>query len=107
MGNNFSNFQKIRSHAQLKFCISLQPIRCRIFGWYELSPTIALFTCTALLTGLRHFPAPLGAENLSDQGKQVDNQKMPETHVNTGFMLFRAENPSLSKFEAIFLSVFV
>jgi hypothetical protein len=57
--------------------------------------------------GLRHFLAPLGAENLSGQGKEVDDQKMPETLVNTGFMLFRAESPSLSRFEAIFLSVFV
>ena len=59
------------------------------------------------LTGLRHFLVPLGAENLSEQGKEVDDQKMPETLVNTGFMLFRAESPSLSRFEAIFLSVFV
>jgi hypothetical protein len=57
--------------------------------------------------GLRHFLAPLGAENLSEQGKEVDDQKMPETLVNTGFMLFRAESLSLSMFEAIFLSVFV
>jgi hypothetical protein len=38
--------------------------------------------------GLRHFLAPLGAENLSEQGKEVNDQKMPETLVNTGFMLF-------------------
>jgi tetratricopeptide (TPR) repeat protein len=60
-----------------------------------------------LLVGLRHFLAPLGAENLSEQGKEVDDQKMPETLVNTGFMLFRAESLSLSRFEVIFLSVFV
>jgi hypothetical protein len=59
------------------------------------------------LVGLRHFLAPLGAENLSEQGKEVDDQKMPETLVNTGFMLFRAESLSLSRFEVIFLSVFV
>jgi hypothetical protein len=59
------------------------------------------------LVGLRHFLAPLAAENLSEQGKEVDDQKRPETLVNTGFMLFRAESPSLSSFEAIFLSVFV
>jgi ATP-binding cassette subfamily B protein len=59
------------------------------------------------LVGLRHFLAPLAAENLSEQGKEVNDQKMPETLVNTGFMLFRAESPSLSRFEAIFLSVFV
>jgi hypothetical protein len=57
--------------------------------------------------GLRHFIAPLEAENLSEQGKEVNDKKMPETLVNTGFMLFRAENSSLSRFEAIFLSVFV
>ncbi len=59
------------------------------------------------VVGLRHFLAPKGAENLSGQGKEVDDQKMPETLVNTGFMLFRAESLSLSRFEAIFLSVFV
>ena len=59
------------------------------------------------LVGLRHFLAPLAAENLSEQGKEVDDQKMPETLVNTGFMLFRAESSSLSRFEAIFLLVFV
>ena len=59
------------------------------------------------LVGLRHFIAPLEAGNLSEQGKEVNDQKMPETLVNTGFMLFRAENISLSRFEAIFLSVFV
>ena len=39
------------------------------------------------LLGLRRFLVPLGAENLSEQGKEVDDQKMPETLVNTGFML--------------------
>jgi hypothetical protein len=55
-----------------------------------------------LLPGLRHFLVPLGAENLFEQGKEVDDQKMPETLVNTGFMLVRAKNLSLSRFEAIF-----
>jgi hypothetical protein len=38
------------------------------------------------LVGLRHFLAPLGAENLSAQGKEVDDLKTPETLVNTRFM---------------------
>ncbi len=37
--------------------------------------------------GLRHFLTSLEAENLSEQGKEVDNQKMPEPLVNTEFML--------------------
>ncbi|MEW5860110.1 MAG: hypothetical protein AB1861_22435 [Cyanobacteriota bacterium] len=64
---------------------------------------------TTGIVELRNFLAPLGAENLSEHGKQVEDQKMPETCVNTGFMLFKAEaeNLSLSMFEATFLSVFV
>ena len=38
--------------------------------------------------GLRHFLAPLGAEKLSGQGKEVYDLKTPETLVNT--------SPSLS-----------
>jgi hypothetical protein len=57
--------------------------------------------------GLRHFLAPKGAENLSAQGKEVDDLKTPETLVNTKFMHIRAESTSLSGFEAIFGSVFV
>jgi hypothetical protein len=56
---------------------------------------------------LRHFLAPKGAENLSEQGKEVDDEKMLETLVNTRFMLIRAKTLSLSRFEAIFVSVFV
>lgn len=59
------------------------------------------------LPGLRHFIAHLGAENLSEQGKEVDEQKMPKTFVNTGFMLIRAKSLSISRFEVISLSVFV
>ncbi len=57
--------------------------------------------------GLRHFLAPKGAENVSYQGKEVDDLKMPETLVNTRFIPIRAKNLSLSRFEAIFASVFV
>lgn len=57
--------------------------------------------------GLRHFLAPKGAENLSEQGKEVDDQKMPETLVNIGFMLIQAKSLSISRFEVISLSVFV
>ncbi len=59
------------------------------------------------LTGLRHFLLPLGAENLSEQGKEVNDKKMLETFVNTGFRFIRAKALSLSRFKAIFLSVFV
>ena len=57
--------------------------------------------------GLRHFLASLGAENHSEQGKEVDDLKTPETLVNTRFMQIRAESTSLSGFEAIFALVFV
>ena len=57
--------------------------------------------------GLRHFLAPLGAENLCGQGKQVDDIKTPQPLVNTRFMPTRAESVSLFGFEAIFGSVFV
>ncbi len=57
--------------------------------------------------GLRHFLAPKGAENLSGQGKEVDDLKTPETLVKTRFMQIRAKNTSLSGFEAIFALVFV
>jgi hypothetical protein len=58
--------------------------------------------------GLRHFKAPKGAENLwLCGGKEVDDLKMPETVVNTRFMLIRAKSVSLSRFEAIFASFFV
>jgi hypothetical protein len=60
-----------------------------------------------LLVGLRHFLAPLGAEKLSGQRKEVDDLKMPETLVNTRFMPIRAESTSKPGFEAIFASVFV
>ncbi len=59
------------------------------------------------LLGLRHFLAPLGAENLSGQAKEVDDLKTPETLVKTRFMQIRAKNLSLSGFEAIFALVFV
>ncbi|HEY9669650.1 MAG TPA: hypothetical protein V6C91_22745 [Coleofasciculaceae cyanobacterium] len=38
------------------------------------------------LMGLRHFLAPKGAENISGQGKQVDDLKTPETLENTRLM---------------------
>jgi hypothetical protein len=38
------------------------------------------------VVGLRHFLALKGAEKLSGQGKEVDNQKTPETLVNTRFV---------------------
>jgi hypothetical protein len=59
------------------------------------------------LAGLRHFIAPLGAENPSGQRKQLDNLKTSETFVNTRFLPIRSKNLSLSRFEAIFASVFV
>ena len=57
---------------------------------------------SSALMGLRHFLAPKWAKNLSEQGKEVDDEKMPETLVNTRFMLIRAKTFSLSRFEAIF-----
>ncbi len=57
--------------------------------------------------GLRHFLAPKGAENHSEQGKEVDDLKMHEILVNTRFMLIRAKRLSLSRFEAILTSFFV
>ncbi len=39
------------------------------------------------LVGLRHFLAPKGAENVSQQEKEVDALKMSETLVNARFML--------------------
>jgi hypothetical protein len=47
------------------------------------------------------------AENLSGQGKQVDDLKTPETLVNTRLMPIRAESAALCGFEAILGSVFV
>jgi len=55
------------------------------------------------LAGLRHFLAHKRAENLSEQGREVDEQKMPETLVNIGFMLIRAKSLSISRFEVICL----
>ncbi|RAM48175.1 MAG: hypothetical protein C6Y22_29245 [Hapalosiphonaceae cyanobacterium JJU2] len=60
-----------------------------------------------VLTGLRHFLAPKGAENPSQQGKEVDDLKMPETLVTTGFMPIPAKTATVARFEAIFGSVFV
>jgi hypothetical protein len=62
---------------------------------------------SALLAGLRHFLAPKGAENPSQQGKEVDNLKMPETLVTTGFMPIRAKTLAVARFEAILGSFFV
>jgi hypothetical protein len=59
------------------------------------------------ITGLRHFLAPKGAENPSQQGKEVDDLKMPETLVTTRFMPIRAKSPAVARFEAIFGSLFV
>jgi hypothetical protein len=61
----------------------------------------------ALLTGLRHFLAPKGAESRSEQEKEVDHRKMSETLVNTRFIPIRAKSLSRYRFEAIFTSVFV
>ena len=74
--------------------------------WSYFSQSRALERASALVE-LRHFLAPLGAENPSEQGKEVNNLKMPETLVNTRFMPIRAKRLSLSRFEAIFDSVFV
>jgi hypothetical protein len=57
--------------------------------------------------GLRHFLARLEAENTSGEGKEVNDLKMPETLVTTGFMSIRAKSLSPSSFEAIFGSIFV
>lgn len=57
--------------------------------------------------GLRHFLAPKGAENPSQQGKEVDDLKIPETLVTTEFMPIPAKTPTVARFEAIFGSVFV
>ncbi len=60
-----------------------------------------------MLAGLRHFLAPKGAENPSQQGKEVNGLKMPETLVTTRFMPIRAKSPAVARFEAIFGLVFV
>lgn len=59
------------------------------------------------LAGLRHFLAPKGAENPSEQGKEVNNRKRPETLVNTRFLPILAKSLSISRFEAILTGVFV
>jgi hypothetical protein len=73
----------------------------------RVTAQLKMVASSPLLMGLRHFLAPKGAENLSAQGKEVDDLKTPETLVNTRFMHIRAESTSLSGFEAIFGSVFV
>ncbi len=60
-----------------------------------------------VVTGLRHFLAPTGDENPSQQGREVDNLKMPETLVITWFMPIRAKTLAVVSFEAIFGSFFV
>lgn len=59
-----------------------------------------------LLARPRHFLAPKGAENPSEQGKEVDAIKMPETLIITRFMPIQAKSLSLTRFKAIFGSVF-
>jgi hypothetical protein len=59
------------------------------------------------VTGLRHFLAPKGAETPLEQGKEVDALKMPETFLNTRFILIRAKSLSIARFKAFFGSVFV
>ena len=73
--------------------------------WLEIAEYASL--AGSALVGLRHFLAPLGAEKLSGQGKEVDDLKTLETLVNTRFMPIRAESIALSGFEAIFASFFV
>jgi hypothetical protein len=70
-------------------------------------PVALLFVLSKLLVGLRHFLAPLGAEKLFGQGKEVDDLKTPETLVNTRLMPIRAKSIALSGLEAIFASFFV
>ena len=60
-----------------------------------------------MLSGLSHFIAPKRAENLSGYAKDVDALKFPETLVSTRFMPIRAKSPCVSRFEAIFASIFV
>ncbi len=56
--------------------------------WDEAGREAGIYQDGDTIAGLRHFIAPLGAENLSEQGKEVVDQKMPETLVNTEFMPF-------------------
>jgi hypothetical protein len=79
-----------------------------------VSAILALSACTGFerfpagqLMGLRHFLAPLEAENTSGQGKEVNDLKIPKTLITTGFMPIRAKSFSPSSFEAIFCSIFV
>jgi hypothetical protein len=79
-------------------------LQLNIRAWWRDRNHLSL---VSRLMGLRHFIAPKEAEKLSDQGKEVDDLKTPETLVNARFMHIRAESLSLSGFEAIFASLFV
>jgi hypothetical protein len=57
--------------------------------------------------GVRQFLGSKVTKKFSGRGKEVDALKTPETFVNTRYMYIRAESTSLSRFEAIFASVFV
>ena len=74
----------------------MNPSGCWVSSWKKPS-----------LVGLRDFLAPKGGENHSEQGKEVDDLKMPGTLVNTRFMPIGAKSLSLSRFEAILTSFLV
>jgi hypothetical protein len=50
--------------------------------------------------GLKHFPAPLKAENPSREWKEIDNLKMSESLGITRLMPILSKSISLSAFEA-------
>ncbi|MBD1923705.1 hypothetical protein NDI37_24635 [Funiculus sociatus GB2-A5] len=59
------------------------------------------------LVGLSHFLAPKGAEKLSEQGKEVDDLKKPQTLANTRLFPFELKvflDVDLKPFSLQFLS---
>jgi len=59
------------------------------------------------LVGLSHFLAPLGAEKLSEQGKEVDDLKKSQTLANTRLFPFELKvflDVDLKPFSLQFLS---
>jgi hypothetical protein len=75
---------------------TLRPTSERGFDIIPAQPELIL--SVSCLMKLRHFLTFLATENLSSQGKEVDDLKMPETIVNIRFMPFRGKSLSLSRF---------
>ncbi len=73
---------------------------------YIVRSSRSLLDISALLRGIKHFLAPLRAETLSSQGKEVYDIKMPKTLGITKFKPIRAKSLSRFWFEAILAAVF-